>query len=35
MQMSPRKEPKINNVNIRRDSGRNRSSMTKSPIDPR
>ena len=34
MQISPRREPKINNVKIRRDSGRNRSSMTKSPIDP-
>ena len=32
MQMSPVREPKINNVTIRRDSGRNRSSMTKSPI---
>ena len=34
MQMSPRREPKINNVSIHRDSGRNRSSITKSPIDP-
>ena len=34
MQMSPVREPKINNVMIRRGSGRNRSSMTKSPIDP-
>jgi DNA-binding NarL/FixJ family response regulator len=34
MQMSPRKEPKINNVTIDRDPGRTRSSMTKSPIDP-
>src|SRR5215472_2086442 len=33
MQVSPVREPKINNVTIRRDSGRNRSSMTKSPID--
>ena len=34
MQMSPVREPKINNVMIRRGSGRNRSCMTKSPIDP-
>lgn len=34
MQMSPRREQKINNVTIGRDPGRNRSSMTKSPIDP-
>jgi DNA-binding NarL/FixJ family response regulator len=34
MQISPRKEPKINNVTIDRDSGPNRSSITKSPIDP-
>lgn len=34
MQMSPRREPNIDNVRIRRDSGRNRSSMTKSLIDP-
>ena len=33
MQTSPRREPKINNVRIRHDSGPNRSSMTKSPID--
>ena len=34
MQMSPRREPTINNVTIGRDSGPNRSSMTKSPMDP-
>lgn len=34
MQMSPLREPKIDNVRIRRDSGRNRSSTTKSPINP-
>ena len=34
MQMSPRTEPNINNVRIRPDSGRNGSSMTKSPIGP-
>ena len=34
MQMSPLKEGKINNVQTRRDSGRNRSSMPKSPIHP-
>ena len=34
MPMSPRREPKTNNVTIRRDSGRNESSVTKSPIDP-
>ena len=34
MQMSPCKEPKIDNVTICRDSGRNRSSMTESPIEP-
>ena len=34
MQMSPVREPKINNVMIRRGSGRNRYSMTKSPIEP-
>ena len=33
MQMSPPKELKIKNVMILRDSGRNRSSMKKSPID--
>jgi DNA-binding NarL/FixJ family response regulator len=33
MQTSPRREPKINNVMIRRDSGRNRSSMTKPPTE--
>ena len=33
MQMSPRREPKINNVRIRHDSGPNRSSMTKPPIE--
>jgi DNA-binding NarL/FixJ family response regulator len=33
MQMSPRKEPKINNVTIDHDSGRNQSSITKSLID--
>ena len=35
MQMSPGTEPKMNNVIIRRGSGRNRSSTTKSPIDSR
>jgi DNA-binding NarL/FixJ family response regulator len=34
MEMSPREEPKVNDVTIRRDSGRNRSFVTKSPIDP-
>jgi DNA-binding NarL/FixJ family response regulator len=33
MQMSPLKEPKINNVAMRSDSGRNRPSMTESPIN--
>ncbi len=33
MQMSPRREPKINNVRIRLGSEPNRSSTTKSPID--
>jgi hypothetical protein len=34
MHMSPLREPRIDNVMIRRGSGTNRSSMTKSPIDP-
>ena len=33
MQTSPRREPKINNVRIRHDSGPNRSSMTKPPTE--
>ena len=33
MQMSPLREPKINIVTTRRDSGPDRSSTTKSPID--